>query len=191
VDHEPGENDPDSPFDGVVMSEAATPFRKALTAQEKGAVGILFVSDVHNHPDPQDFEALARSAWPDQPSRIPQYLLQDWVDRVRIPAARISTALARTLLLEAGGSLEDLARRSEMSGGAAAAHRPLPNVALATDVRHHVVPDRNVLAALEGSDATLRDEWVIISCHHDHNGADGDQVFNGADDNGSGTVGVL
>jgi hypothetical protein len=192
LDHEPGENDPDSPFDGVVMSEAATPFRKALTAQEKGAIGILFVADVHNHPEPQDFESLARSAWPEKPPRIPQYMLQDWVDRVRIPAARISTALARTLLQGAGDSLEDLARASERPGGAAAAHRELPSrVALTTDVRHHVVPDRNVLAALEGSDAQLRHEWVIISCHHDHNGADGDEVFNGADDNGSGTVGVL
>src|SRR5262249_37730400 len=187
----PGENDPDSPFDGVVTSEAATLFRKALTAQEKGAIGILFVADVHNHPEPQDFESLARSAWPEKPPRIRQYMLQDWVDRVRIPAARISTALARTLLHGAGGSLEDLARASESPGAAAAAQRELPRVALATDVRHHVVPDRNVLAALEGSDPKLKDEWVIISCHHDHDGANGNQVFNGADDNGSGTVGML
>ena len=48
-----------------------------------------------------------------------------------------------------------------------------------------------MLAALEGSDPKLKDEWVVISCHHDHNGADGDQVFNGADDNGSGVVGLL
>ena len=67
LDHEPGENDPKSPFDGVVTSEAATPWRKALTAQETGAVGILFVSDVHNHPEPENFEALAHSAWPEKP----------------------------------------------------------------------------------------------------------------------------
>ncbi len=173
------------------MSEAATPFRKALTAQEKGAAGILFVSDVHNHPEPQNFEALARSAWPEKPPRIPQYMLQDWVDRVRIPAARISTALARTLLRGGGRSLEDLARASEKPGNSPAAHRELPFLELATDVRRHVVPDRNVLAAIEGSDPKLKDEWVVISCHHDHNGADGDQVYNGADDNGSGTVGML
>src|SRR5262249_41990358 len=113
LDHEPGENDPKSPFDGLVMSEAATPWRKALTAQEQGAVGILFVSDVHNHPEPENFEALAHSTWPEKPPRIPHYLLQNWVDRVHIPAARISTALARTLLRGVKGSFEELARASE------------------------------------------------------------------------------
>ncbi len=50
LDHEPGERDEKSPFEGVVTAEPAAPWRKALAAQEKGAVGILFVSDVHNHP---------------------------------------------------------------------------------------------------------------------------------------------
>ena len=149
------------------------------------------MSDVHNHPEPENFEALARSAWPDKPPRIQRYLLQDWVDRVRIPAAQISTALARTLLRGAKGSLEDLARAAEKPLRRAASTIEDVTVTLTTDVRHHVVPDRNVLAALEGSDPKLKDEWVVISCHHDHNGADGDQVFNGADDNGSGTVGML
>src|SRR5262249_55948557 len=60
LDHEPGENDPKSPFDGVVMSEAATPLQKALIAQDKGAAGILLVSDLHNHPEPENFEATAQ-----------------------------------------------------------------------------------------------------------------------------------
>jgi Zn-dependent M28 family amino/carboxypeptidase len=37
----------------------------------------------------------------------------------------------------------------------------------------------------------LKDEWVIVSAHFDHNGADATQIFNGADDNGSGTVALL
>ena len=48
-----------------------------------------------------------------------------------------------------------------------------------------------MVAALEGCDPKLKDEWVVISCHLDHNGADGDHIFNGADDNGSGCVGLL
>jgi hypothetical protein len=192
LDHEPGENDPQSPFDGLVMSEAATPLQKALTAQEKGAVGILFVSDVHNHAEPENFEGLARAAWPEKPPRIARYLLQDWADRVHIPAGRISTALARTLLREAKGSLEELARASEKPRDESASAVELSvSVTLTTDLQRHFLPDRNVLAALEGSDPKLKNEWVVISCHYDHNGADGDQIFNGADDNGSGTVGLL
>lgn len=191
LDHEPGENDPESPFDGLVLSEAANPIRKAISAQEKGAVGILFVSDVHNHNESEDFDALARSAWPEKPPRIPRYMLQDWVDRVRIPAARISTALARTLALQRlGRPLEDLARASEKPAISLPAQSQSPLV-LATDVRHQTFRDRNVLAAIEGSDPKLKDEWVVISCHQDHDGADGNHIYNGADDNASGCVGML
>ena len=59
------------------------------------------------------------------------------------------------------------------------------------DLIHHTIPDRNVVAAIEGCDPKLKDEWVIVSCHLDHNGADGEHIYNGADDNGSGVVGML
>jgi Zn-dependent M28 family amino/carboxypeptidase len=54
---------------------------------------------------------------------------------------------------------------------------------------------RNVVAKLEGSDPALKDEYVIYSAHWDHLGRDttrqGDQIFNGALDNASGTAGML
>ena len=51
--------------------------------------------------------------------------------------------------------------------------------------------DRNVLGYIEGVDPKLKDEVVIVSAHYDHEGADGDTILNGADDNGSGTVALL
>ncbi|MBK6308072.1 MAG: M28 family peptidase [Gemmatimonadetes bacterium] len=65
------------------------------------------------------------------------------------------------------------------------------SVTITTALQRTVVPDRNVVAMLEGSDPVLKDEYVLIAAHPDHNGADGAQIFNGADDNGSGTVGLL
>jgi Zn-dependent M28 family amino/carboxypeptidase len=53
------------------------------------------------------------------------------------------------------------------------------------------VTDRNVVAAIEGSDPRLKDEWVVVCAHYDHDGADGGRIFNGADDDGSGTVALL
>jgi Zn-dependent M28 family amino/carboxypeptidase len=53
------------------------------------------------------------------------------------------------------------------------------------------VSDRNVVAALEGADASLKDEWVVIGAHFDHEGADGSRIYNGADDDGSGIVALL
>jgi hypothetical protein len=58
------------------------------------------------------------------------------------------------------------------------------------------VPSKNVISLLEGCDPFLKDEVVIISAHYDHEGlttpdATGDFIYNGADDNGSGTVATL
>ena len=114
-----------------------------------------------------------------------------WADRVRIPVAQISPALAASLVAGTGKSLEDLARAADAPRG----FTPIPltgaRLELKTAVDRHIVPDRNVLALLEGSDPRLKDEWVLVTAHFDHNGADATQIFNGADDNGSGTVALL
>lgn len=53
----------------------------------------------------------------------------------------------------------------------------------------------NVVGKIEGSDNSLRDEYVIFSAHHDHLGVtspvDGDSINNGAQDNASGVSAVL
>ena len=53
----------------------------------------------------------------------------------------------------------------------------------------------NVIAILPGSDPALRDEYVVLSAHMDHIGVgravDGDSINNGADDDASGTSGLL
>lgn len=191
LDHEPGERDPKSPFDGVVNAEAASPLRKALTAQEKGAAAILFVEDVHNHPGERSFEAAARNYWPEKTPRIERYSLTALVERLRLPAAQISPALAESLVRGTGKKLEELARVAETARGSAPVSLPGVQVELTTGVERHVFSDRNVLAKLEGVDPKLKDEWVVVCAHYDHNGADADQIWNGADDDGSGTVGLL
>jgi hypothetical protein len=52
-----------------------------------------------------------------------------------------------------------------------------------------IIHSENVLGYLEGSD--LKDELIVITAHYDHLGKEGNVVFNGADDDGSGTVAVL
>ncbi|MEX2602315.1 MAG: M20/M25/M40 family metallo-hydrolase [Balneolaceae bacterium] len=54
----------------------------------------------------------------------------------------------------------------------------------------------NVVALLEGADPELRDEVVVLMAHYDHVGItnpdnNGDMINNGADDNGSGTAGLM
>jgi Zn-dependent M28 family amino/carboxypeptidase len=55
---------------------------------------------------------------------------------------------------------------------------------------------QNVVAKIEGSDPKLKEEYVAIGAHYDHVGigipnAAGDAIYNGADDDGSGTTAVL
>ena len=54
------------------------------------------------------------------------------------------------------------------------------------------IPAKNVVGIISGSDEKLKDECVVIMAHYDHLGMDKNgEVFNGADDNGSGTVLLL
>ena len=71
---------------------------------------------------------------------------------------------------------------------------------LAASVQPRAVEARNVAALLRGSDPSLADEVLIIGAHYDHLGLGGegsldpealDVVHNGADDNASGTSGLI
>ena len=191
LDHEPGENDSASVFDGVVTSELANPLKKALAAQARGAAAVLFVTDVQNHQPAPDFAAASRAYWPAQPPRLLPYTLAAWADRLTIPVGQISVALADSLVRGTGKSLSELARESESTRGTPPVAIPGVRVTVATSVDRRTITDRNVLAGIEGSDPTLKGEWVVISAHPDHNGAAGDTIFHGADDNGSGAVALL
>ena len=119
LDHEPGERDPNSPFDGVVTSEPSTVWRKALAAQDRGALAVLFVADVHNHPGVSNFEAAARNYWPEKPPHLLSYTLSAWADRIHIPVAQISPAVAASLIAGTGKTLEELSRTAEAAKGLA------------------------------------------------------------------------
>ena len=64
------------------------------------------------------------------------------------------------------------------------------NIQLAMKVS--TVEGKNVVAVVEGSDPVLKNECVVYTAHYDHLGTSGEgEVFNGADDNGTGTVSLL
>ncbi len=58
-----------------------------------------------------------------------------------------------------------------------------------TERNHATVSTENVLGFLEGTDK--KEEVVVITAHYDHIGKIGDQINNGADDDGSGTSSLL
>ena len=63
-------------------------------------------------------------------------------------------------------------------------------------VRDVKLESENIAAFMEGADPQLKDEVVVLSAHYDHVGigapdSTGDSIYNGANDDGSGTIGVL
>lgn len=62
-------------------------------------------------------------------------------------------------------------------------------------VETYLYPSVNVVAKAVGTDPQLKNEYVLFSGHHDHDGVgtpvDRDSIWNGADDNASVTVGML
>jgi len=90
-----------------------------------------------------------------------------------------------------------------VAGAAAAAVRSASRAAalatIHTDVEPTTADARNVVAVLQGNDPALRNEYVVVGAHFDHLGWGGEgslapdahEVHNGADDNASGTAGLL
>lgn len=71
------------------------------------------------------------------------------------------------------------------------------SVALPTDIalkqnkKINQLLGNNILGFIEGTDPVLKKEIVVVSAHYDHVGMRGNAVYNGADDNGSGSTGIL
>ncbi len=74
--------------------------------------------------------------------------------------------------------------------------KPEKRVNASIRVRTTDTHTQNVVGILEGSDPVLKNEYVAIGAHYDHVGTNpfsfsADKIWNGADDDGSGTVSVL
>jgi hypothetical protein len=109
------------------------------------------------------------------------------------PSIRVSTATANEILKAAGTTVAALQEKITSAGKPAsqAVKVSLSGSAMKDEV---AVRAENVLGFLEGSDPVLKDEILVVTGHYDHIGlttSGADKVNNGADDDGSGTTGVL
>ena len=191
LEHEPGEFDPDSRFDGAARSEDSRLVRKVLAAQARGASAVLVAPDRHNHAAPPTVARRTAALWPPRPPRVPRYGLASWVEAVDVPVVHVSGPLAERIAESAGRSFADLAAAAERPGGVAAIALEGPRVEVTASVRRTRAPNRNVVGLIEGADPERRDDWIIISAHYDHDGAEGSVIYNGADDDASGVAGLL
>jgi hypothetical protein len=62
---------------------------------------------------------------------------------------------------------------------------------IAIEIKEENAPAMNVWGVLPGSDPNLKEEYVVVGSHLDHLGKRGNSIYPGADDDGSGTTGVM
>jgi Zn-dependent M28 family amino/carboxypeptidase len=112
-----------------------------------------------------------------------------------LPIVTIGTAVANEILAGANTNLDEVKKKITETMKPATVS---VNVPVAFTAKSQEVPLRaeNVLGFLEGSDPKLKNEVLVLTSHYDHIGMlddpnAKDKINNGADDDGSGTTGVL
>jgi hypothetical protein len=168
---------------------------KQRTLYRKGLPkGILIVGDAHPGAEPLKVRAQAAVAGMGGVSNL-SLEEQTGGGFVRPPVYVISSKLADQILKPTGKAI------AEIKAGIDQSLTPnvfeLGPVQIQSELTYETVEtsSENVLAFIEGSDPELKHEVVLVTSHYDHEGIDpsleGDQIYNGADDDGSGTVTVL
>ena len=210
-DHEPQEDDPRSIFNGTGNTRYATTRVKLLNAQAHGAVAMIVVAEP-NRKHLTNAERAARIGGSiTRANPLPLQAIAD--DEVHIPAMLVLDPVLAELLATSGSTGSAL--QASIDKDLAPQSRALPDTQLTLHLRNtseHTGTTSNVAGLLEGADPKLAPETILISAHHDHDGAapcpagqggvdehgtpepakpDCTQVWHGADDNGSGTVGVV
>ncbi len=105
-----------------------------------------------------------------------------------LPSIRISARLQKELLSIINVDLYNFENDAKINLKPASKEVPGLKVSLKTAIKSEMVSVRNVIGIIEGEN---KNEFVVVGAHYDHIGKYGGYIYNGADDNGSGTVGVL
>jgi hypothetical protein len=204
----PGKDDPKSPFQKKELKEKYFPpagpfpmmrmggFNKAKEIAKLGAVAVLQVAAVK---DAETYNGLSAQRKPSDARPI----INEPRRRLLIPGAgqtmpwegsptiTITKEMADVILESSGRKIDEFEKAIATTYKPASLPLPGTSVTLSTTAKASLVRCRNVVGYIEGSDPVLKNEVVVIGAHYDHLGKRGDYVFNGADDNGSGSVGVM
>jgi hypothetical protein len=159
---------------------------KFLSAARQGAVGAIII---HTTPSAGYPFQVVQTSWTG-----PQFELPAGNEPRTQTVAWVTEDSARDLVSLAGLDLDTLREAADNKD-----FEPVPlgvTTSIELDVTISSVETANVLGLIPGSDPVLKDEVIIYTAHHDHLGvgapnAEGDAIYNGARDNGSGVAMVL
>lgn len=148
---------------------------KPEKAREKGAAALLIVvenveKDVMDHKHRLETPSLKLKGG----------------KQTDMPIIYISAAMANEILKKQ--SIEKQ-KQQILASGKPQSKEYKTNLIIAVKNTVENISSENVLGYVEGSD--LKEELIVITAHYDHLGVEGKIVYNGADDDGSGTVSVM
>ena len=184
--HDPEETDPAGRF-GKDPAEPSSFLNKVRNARSHGAKAILFITDPINHPNEADAigKATANLEFRD----------------LSILALHVSRDTVAPLFTQSGKSMTAVQKAIDSERKPQSFEFSNSRIRISTDIKAIRKTVRNVVASVRGSDPRLRNEWLIIGAHYDHlglgdpngsiNRSDLGKIHHGADDNASGTSGVL
>jgi hypothetical protein len=201
MEHEPQEDDPKSIFNGTGNTRYATSRVKLLNAQKHGAIAVLLMQEPNatHVPTSKRLANVLAGVTTKRLTPIPMQAIVN--DEVNISLMSVQPVVADELLKNSGATAKEL--QTSIDQDLKSHSRQIAGVELHLQTKNsstHTGTTYNVAGLLPGSDPALAAETLIVSGHHDHNGAseveeqNGQRQFDiwhGADDNGSGTVGVV
>jgi len=204
----PGKDDPESPFNKGELKKKYYPERRRMRrmtdpktrlATDLGAVGVLLVEN-----SPEDNPGVARQAldrekvYDDQPiipgERRRISLMEGGGLRMpwdSVATIRVSREMANQILGLVDQDVDTLKGKIEKTLQPQSMALAGVRLTVESTAKTKLINSMNVLGYIEGSDPELKKEAIVIGAHLDHLGKRGEYIFNGADDDGSGSVGVL
>lgn len=105
-----------------------------------------------------------------------------------IPTFTVTSRVANTIISGTGIDFEAFEEEVASSLKPQSQNLSGKSVAFKTTVNSEIVKARNVVGVIEGE---KKDEFIVVGGHYDHLGKHDGWIWNGADDNASGTVGVM
>jgi Zn-dependent M28 family amino/carboxypeptidase len=174
-------------FKGKAMSYYGRWTYKYEIAAQKGAAAAVIIHETGPAGYPY---SVVRTSWAKE-----NYEIDSPNKNMDAVGARswITLDVAKKLLADCGQDFDALKKSAITKDFRPVTLKAKANIDIKQQLRSF--KSHNVIGKLEGSDAKLRDEYVIYTAHWDHLGRhpelQGDQIFNGAIDNASGVASVI
>jgi hypothetical protein len=103
----------------------------------------------------------------------------------------VKPSVADRLLASTGKTLKQYCDQIISTGKPASFDIQGRSVSIKAAVEKRKIDGNNVIGKVEGSDPLLKNECVIYTAHFDHVGVNNGKIYNGADDDASGSIGLL